>query len=666
MVLLGVLVSACSHGQSARLDPWKGGYSRSAKIFDDLKRQRAERDKIRSETAETESEDGGDDLPDGLAGFDGGDETYYRLGDGSAHELFADLSSAPKKLAINFRDAEIADVVSAILGEVLHRPFALASDVEGQIDLRVGGRISEVALVSALRAQLDDAGYRLSRRNGVFEVARVVDAEHSEPRVGDGFVAIPILNTTPQNVATLLQQTFPQISTMTVDDKTGYIYVWSNQELRKKILRTVKMFDTNMLTGRQLVVVPLVHTDAERMMAELAQVYPQEGQTEAINYSPLVRQNAILLTGRSDKLVTQLRKIIQDLDRPTSNGQQIYIIELEHSQAEVVAGQLSQLGWGGAPVAQNTPEAGVGAQAEAAAPVASTVTVVPSKHSNSLIVRANTEEYRQILAAVKKLDKQPIQILIEATIIEVTLNDRLQFGVQSLYEGLLGQYTVGFSNSTTATVGGAYPGFNALLGTNTSRQTVINALRAVTDVRVLSRPKLIVVNNHDARLQVGEEVPVATRQVTDSTNDTAPTINSIDYQPTGVILTVTPHANRSGKVTLNVIQEVSRVTSIDSTASLTPTVSRRLIETQIDVNSGQTAILGGLISEEETTTRNRLPILGDLPLVGALFGSSDKLVTNTELLVFLTPRVFSGDDDSQEITQELMDSLRGVWEQRDE
>ncbi len=665
MVLTAVFVSACSHDVSSRLDPWKSDYGKSAKIFDDVERQRAERNSKRSADAQKGVEDQEGALPEGLADFEGVGETYYRLGHGG-EGLFTDLSSEPKKLAINFRGAEIADVVSAILGEVLHRPFALASDVEGQMNLRVAGRVSEVALVSILRNRLEDAGYRLSRRSGVFEVARTQNEEETAPRVGDGFVAVPILNTTPQNIMTLLKQTYPQISSMNVDEKTGYIYIWSNQQLRAKILKTIKSFDTNMLAGRQLMVVPLTHTDAERMMGELSKVYPQQGTTEAINYAPLSRLNAILLTGRSDQLLTQMRNIIHGLDRPSNNGQQLYIIELENAQAEDVASQLSQLGWGSVRSSSNAAAGGSGEEGQnAVASVSSGVTVVPSKHSNALIVRAQTEEYRQIYAAVQKLDKKPIQILIEATIIEVTLNDRLQFGVQSLYEGVLGKYTLGFSATTSATIGGSYPGFNALLGQRTNKQTIINALRAVTDVRVLSRPKVIVLNNRDARLQVGDEVPVAVRQVIDSTNNTAPTINSIDYQPTGVILTVTPHANRSGKVSLDVVQEVSRVASLDSTSSLTPTLSKRIIKTQIDVNSGQTAILGGLISEQETSTRNRVPLLGDLPLVGALFGSSDKLVTNTELLVFLTPRVFSGEDDSQAITQELMGSLRDVWDQRD-
>jgi general secretion pathway protein D len=187
---------------------------------------------------------------------------------------------------------------------------------------------------------------------------------------------------------------------------------------------------------------------------------------------------------------------------------------------------------------------------------------------------------------------------------------------------------------------------------------VINGLKAMTDVKVLSSPSLVVVNNQIASLEVGDQVPVTTRQVTASDNATAPTINSVEYRDTGVILRVLPRVAANGSINLEVEQEVSNVVNANSSAgnsdALTPTISQRRIRSAVTVMSGQTVVLGGLIGNRQEKNRSGLPFLGSL--AGAL--QNDRSSTNTEIIVFIRPQIVRDSADAQMVSEELRNKLQ--------
>jgi general secretion pathway protein D len=183
----------------------------------------------------------------------------------------------------------------------------------------------------------------------------------------------------------------------------------------------------------------------------------------------------------------------------------------------------------------------------------------------------------------------------------------------------------------------------------------LNALREVTDVNVLSAPKLMVLNNHTASIDVGNQVPISTGSAISTVSTGAPIVNSIDYRDVGVILKVTPRVNAGGLVLLDIAQEVSSVVPQTQAQSqiASPTFSQRKISTSIAVQDGETIALGGLISNQISKTRNVIPLLGDIPYLGHLFGSTGNEVQRTELLVLLTPRVIAAPVDADAITAEL-------------
>ena len=290
--------------------------------------------------------------------------------------------------------------------------------------------------------------------------------------------------------------------------------------------------------------------------------------------------------------------------------------------------------------------------------------------NNSLVIYASQENYRLIEQTLTQLDRPQLQVAIHATIAEVTLNNDLQYGVEYYLQGNAASFgfntqSSGSSSSSGVNVGQALgailPGSNLLVGPAGNPRVVINALRNITDVKVLSSPSLVVLDNQPATLLVGDQVPVETQSanVLAATTATSSTVvNSINYINTGVILQVLPRINVNGTVILNIQQEVSGVTNTTA-QSLTPTVSQRQIKSSVAVASGQTVLLGGLITETQQRTRSGIPVLEELPGIGNLFSTNDRSSTRTEIIVFIEPQIIRNSIDAAKVAEELRAKLRG-------
>lgn len=284
--------------------------------------------------------------------------------------------------------------------------------------------------------------------------------------------------------------------------------------------------------------------------------------------------------------------------------------------------------------------------------------------NNSLVIYASQENYRLIEQTLTQLDRPQLQVAIHATIAEVTLNNDLQYGVEYFLQG--NAATFGFTaNPTTAVLSAVLPGTNFLLGPQGNPQVVINALRTITDVKVLSSPSVVVLDNQEATLLVGDQVPVETgsANVLAATSSASTTVvNSINYINTGVILRVLPRVNINGNVTLDVEQEVSGVVGPTSSSqpNLTPTVSQRQIKSAVAVASGQTVLLGGLITETLQRSRNGIPVLEELPGLGELFSTNDRSKQRTEIIVFIQPQIIRNSVDAAKVAEELRAKLRGA------
>jgi len=296
------------------------------------------------------------------------------------------------------------------------------------------------------------------------------------------------------------------------------------------------------------------------------------------------------------------------------------------------------------------------------------VKIIADSANNSVVIVATAQEYGVILPIIRQLDVMPLQVLIDATIAEVTLTDKLEYGIKwYLNQGnttatsnlLNAKLTDIASSAALATATGGL----TLLQDSGSVKVLLSAEANNNNVNVISSPSLMVLNNQEANIQVGDEVPIRTSESTNTSGSVNPIqTSSIEQRKTGVKLTVKPRVNANGLVIMDIEQSVENaqktvISDIDS-----PTIQTREITSTVAVQSGETIVLGGLIKDGDENVKSGIPFLHELPLIGPLFGSTSKNKTKTELVVLITPRVVGTQQDARLITDEFKRKLTGIYE----
>jgi general secretion pathway protein D len=338
------------------------------------------------------------------------------------------------------------------------------------------------------------------------------------------------------------------------------------------------------------------------------------------------------------------------------------------TQAPAAQQAPAQAGGTAAPPATGNPLLGGLTQGGAAAPYPEAMRIIPDPQNNAVLVYATPTETNNVEAMLRKIDILPLQVRIDAMIAEVTLNDALRYGTQFFFkQGDLNETLSagggGGSGLAGATSGAAgfenpFPAF--VLGSAAqTAQVAISALQAVTQVRILSAPQLMVVDGQPAALQVGDLVPYLTQSYQSTLTAGAPIVSSINYRQTGVILTIKPRVNAGGEVTLDIAQEVSAIDSAAPTfpGVSSPTFSDRLVQSRVAVQDGQTVGLAGLITDNASKANQGVPFLRNVPILGALVGQQNNTRVRTELLVLITPHVVYDERNAQELTQDLLTEL---------
>lgn len=291
--------------------------------------------------------------------------------------------------------------------------------------------------------------------------------------------------------------------------------------------------------------------------------------------------------------------------------------------------------------------------------------IVPNETNNALLVYATLSEYDTIKSMLRKIDIIPLQVRIDATIAEVTLNDTLKYGTQYFFKSGGINSILSFAATTMVTpattpLNTNFPGF-FIGGPNLGGAPMaISALQAITQVNVLSSPQLLVLDNQSAKLQVGSLVPYLSQTAQSTIAPNAPVINSVNYQQTGVIMQITPRVNSGGLVTLDISQEVSEVdpnASVATTGINSPTFQNRNVISRVVVQDGQTIGLAGLIRDTSSRGNDGIPFLKDIPVLGFFAGRQSNERVRTELIVLITPHVMHDQRDARLLTQDLREQL---------
>lgn len=609
-----------------------------------------------------------------------------------------EASDAPGEVTLNFVDAEIADVVRAVLGDALGLSYTIDPQIRGRMTLQTATPIARDAIVPTLEAALEMNGVALVRSSGdLYSVMPLSVAQNrtSTLRIGNagegfGLQVVQLKYISANDMQQILSAVSPQGGVVYVDRVRNLLILSGTHQDTQMLIDTINLFDVNYLANASYGVFTPANVRAGVLANELDRVFEDSPAAGLIKLIPLERINALLAIVREPDLLNDVREWIRRLDVAGEGPERrIYLYHVQNAKAGDLAATLSHifdLTNQAAPLSINTdqqaaaaagpdpgtPQAGSGVDpsmgtaagggAQNAGEGVGGLTVVSpggmritaDRKQNLLIILATHQEYRFLEDALKNIDFAPDQVLIEATIAEVDLTDDFKFGVEWSVDGTDG--SIRFTDDDAGDIVSRFPGFSAAYLASEVR-AVLNALSKRTDVNVISSPKIMVLDNQPAVLEVGDQVPIATQAAVSITNQEAPVVNTIELRQTGVILQVTPRINQSGLVILDIAQEVSDVAATTTSDIDSPTIQQRRFTSTVAVQSGATVALGGLIRENVTRGRSGVPYLKDIPGLGALFRSTDNMQRRTELIVFLTPRIIRNPTDALAMTAYLREQL---------
>jgi len=607
------------------------------------------------------------------------------------------------EITLNFVDADIKEVIKGILGDLLQLNYTIDPNVNGRITIKTNQPLSRKELIPTLEQVLSANGVALVQKDGQIRILLVQDIKET-PLVPNGILQgygnqiVRLRNVSATEMVKVLEPYGLPNTVRTVPSIPNLLVITGSGPDRATLLDIISIFDVDRFKGMSFGIFPISTTDPQTIIQELTRIF---GSTTSdanlqgtVDFMPIERLNAVMAISPSAFRIDEVRRLIETLDVSESVDEpKLYVHYLQHGEAKHIADVLSSIfkteatvgeaqqgepppeatpAPAGAPAGQppGTPPAatgGAGSPDTYSAPDATgngetgkedqggvgrtgRIRIIADNSNNAIFVLATPRDYKLVDAAIKHLDVTPLQVLIEATIAEVTLNDELKYGVQWFFKQ--GDASIRLSDVATGAVTAEFPGFGFIFSSNDAK-VVISALDKVTDVKVISSPQIMVLDNKTARLQVGDEVPIATQTSVSTITPNAPQVNSIEYKDTGVILTVTPRVNSSGTVGLDIEQEVSDVVTTTTSDLDSPTIRQRKLKSSVTIEDGETIALGGLIRDSQSRNKTGIPILSDIPWIGNLFKTTDNVSDRTELLVLLTPHVVRSPAEAREVTDEL-------------
>ncbi|WP_299390672.1 type II secretion system secretin GspD [Pelagibius sp.] len=664
--------------------------------------------------------------PQAVADASGGIQPFEVRGSGQLARVpgprpslqIAQVQDTAEGVTLNFVDADLREVIRAVLEDTLDLNYVIDPNVQGRVTLQTSQPLEPEQVLPTLEELLRINGAALVEMEGLFRVVPADQAGLGLPNLsfdGAGGPAvpggvstrvIPLQFVSAEELGGLAQSFLANPGNIRIDAARNLLFVTGNRAEISSLLSLISVLDVDWLSGMSFALEPLEAVTPEVMVAELEQILDNPGGPrlgELLRFVPIERMNAVLVVSKQPRYLEEARRWIARLDQGSSNAQRVFVYYVQNRRAEDLADTLGQIfatdtatvslgsetavapGLTPASLTSNpendgaeppvslappadTPAAGAGAASGGTALGGTAlggvgeIRILADEKSNSLVVLATPEGYRRVEAALRRLDILPLQVLIEATLVEVTLNDDLEYGVRWFLESGNSSFT--FTDAATdagaAALGSSFPGFSYVFDSDNLRATV-NALQGVTDVKFLSAPTLMVLDNETARLQVGDEVPVVTRSSTSTVDDDAPIVNTVEFRDTGVILNITPRVNAGGLVILDIDQEVSEVIETTTSGIDSPTIQQRKLESTIAVQNGETVALGGLIRDRLEENETGIPVLGDIPIFGNLFKATDNSATRTELLVLIQPRVVRNQEDARAVTEELRRKLPAIF-----
>ena len=604
-------------------------------------------------------------------------EAYISLGSGDFIKSDSSKKSARKgDITLNYQNADVREVIKGIVGDILQRNYFIDANVRGEVTLRTSRPIRKEALIPTLEAILRLQKAVLIRNNDLYQIVpENTDILGSAPSsqslsANDGYQILisPLKYIAATEMHKLLEPIKSRSSKIDVDEARNLLILAGTQAELANMQQTISTFDVNQLKGMSVGVFHLKTVDSKTMIGDLENIFgdTSDGPIAGLmRFVPIERLNALLVITPQSVYLKEVSEWVERLDVTSEgSGAGLQVYKVQNGKATVLSGLLSSL------FAQDTSRKKAASQnttnvtGPAGAKPDNTATnkdtnvnignisIVADEENNLLIIRATPSDYSRIEQALVKLDVLPRQVLVEVSIVEVSLDESLEYGIQWFLQN--GRASANFTGSVPS------GGFSySLLDKAGAIKALLGTLASESKANVISSPSLMVLDNRTATIRVGDQVPIRTSETTNTSSGSSALVTStIQYRDTGIILKVKPRVNSGGMVLMEVSQEVSDVSQVAAGGVPSPTIETRSIDTHIAVQSGDTIVLGGLIKERKDKTNSGIPILRSLPLIGKLFQGTSNSTKRTELVVMITPSTVSNSSEANEVTREYQAGMK--------
>ena len=627
--------------------------------------------------------------------------------------------AGPEEASLNFEGLDIREVAKVILGDYLKFSYTVDPRVAGTVTFRTVRPIPQSALLPTLEMLLRQNNAAVVQEAGIYKIVPISGLRGSiTPQLGStdkpvqaGYAVwvVPLKYVSAREMVRLLQP-FAAENSLVADDVRNLIIIAGGQREMQHLIDTIDLFDVDWLSGYSIGLFPIRSADVKSIAADLDKLFGPTAQSPLagiVRVIPIERMNALLIVTTQPKYMDMARTWIERLDQTggTQGGTRLYVYQVRNGKAENLSQLIGDLfsstrrsttGPALAPGSRptelrSTPTGGLPTPTlgstttttTSPAPSAATFTlpggvggatstevkVIADKDTNTLLILASPGDYEIVESALRRLDVVRRQVLVEVVLAEVTLSDDMSLGINYFINarnntiGTLntGQLPPGGPTLSATNVVPAFAGLQLINFKGGDVRAVLNALGGDGNTEVLASPNIMVLDNEKAEIKVGDRVSVQTQAQTGVT--TTGVVNSYQYLETGILLDVTPRINSGGMVTLDINQEVSQPTAPFISGNPNPDVATRNAKTSVQVASGETLALGGLIRENKTRSTSGIPLLSKIPVVGALFGTQEYKRDRTELVLLITPKIVSDTTQARDVTRELQDklpSLRGL------
>lgn len=613
-------------------------------------------------------------------------------------------------VSLNFENTSLEDVIKLILGDLLDANYIIDPTVKGTVTLKTSKPVSRDALLPILEELLKinnaaviwSAGmYRVSPLSGAIRSAMPMRTQGGRDGAGYAVEILPLNYIAAKEMMKILEPMIPKENVILVDEHRNLLVVGGTSRELRGWRDTVEIFDVDWMSGNSVGVFPLHYAEARTIADELTRIIKEHMNAESasmIRIEPLERLNSILVLTPQQNYLEQIQEWVDRLDRVGDGPSvRLFTYAVKNRKAAELATVLTNVyGGGGGSLSTastssrtslapgmkpvkitnsstsgdlpSTSDSSASAASAAstqnlALPNGGTVRIVADESNNAILVMASAQDYQVIESALKRLDVIEAQVLIEASILEVSLSDELSYGLEwyiknkNVLNGREGQALLDLNSGSG--IGAVIPGFSYSLVGGNGVEAVLNALASDSKLNVISSPSLMVLDNRTARITVGDQVPVRTET---ATTEGGVIIESIQFKDTGVQLEVKPRINAGDLITLDIRQDVTDAGAQDA-ATGQRSFRQRNIQSSIAIQSGETIMLGGLITENAIEGESGVPVLSKIPLLGALFGRSTESNRRTELVVLITPKVVRTSDDATNVTEEFRRRLTSMKNQ---